>query len=70
MTGDRFVINRGNDGLYYWELWGASHPTMKPIARSDRGYQSASNARKSIESARKAMENAVNSDGSPRITDD
>jgi uncharacterized protein YegP (UPF0339 family) len=68
VTGDHFVLARGENGRFVWELWGSNHPTG-PIARSGRDYASAAAAKKSMKSARLAMVGAVEVTGDLRIDD-
>ena len=61
-TGDRFRLFRKN-GRRYWELQGSHFPTG-PIARCrEAGYRTREQAKDWMRSAHRAMEGAIEDDG-------
>ena len=44
-TGNRFILFKRTDGLWYWRLCGSHYPRGS-IAQSSRGYRSPSAAKK------------------------
>ena len=65
MKNDHFVlVERGE--LWYWCLWGHGYPAG-PSAKSGQGYTTKVAAKRSMESARSAMQGAFDDDGKPKI---
>ena len=61
-TGDRFRLFRKNT-RWYWELQGGHFPTG-PIAQCrEEGYRTREQAKDSMRSAHRAMEGAIEDDG-------